>query len=229
VTPAEEHHHLAGLVTEAQPAGWRSKRVPGDFHATRALVDSVLAAAGLEWRAEPEAKPWLHPGRAAKVIAGSAAEQGDDVGKTLPQPGERELGWIGELHPLVSRAWELGDPVGAFELDVDAIAELAAGRVDAYREVASFPAVLQDIAVIVPDDVPAAQVEAAARAGGGDLLERIQLFDLYRGEQVGEGNKSLALRLEFRAPDRTLTDEEVAGLRRSIEAELEQLGGRLRG
>jgi phenylalanyl-tRNA synthetase beta chain len=232
-TPADEHHHLAALLTEARPAGWRSQRVPGDFHATRALVDALLAAAGLEWRAEPEAKPWLHPGRAAKVIARAAggAPGGGPAGgdASLPGPGELELGWIGELHPLVTRAWELTDPVGAFELDVDAIAELAAGHVDAYRPVPSFPAVLQDIAVVVPDDVPAAQVERAARAGGGELLERIQLFDLYRGEQVGEGNKSLALRLEFRAPDRTLTDEEVAGLRGSIEAELEKLGGRLRG
>ena len=64
--------------------------------------------------------------------------------------------------------------------------------------------------MVVPEDVPAAEVEAAVRAGGGDLLESLRVFDLYRGEQVGEGSKSLALRLEFRAPDRTLTDEEVA-------------------
>jgi len=88
--------------------------------------------------------------------------------------------------------------------------------------------VLQDIAVVVPDDVPAAEIEGAVRAGGGELLEGLGVFDLYRGEQLGAGNKSLALRLEFRAPDRTLTDEEVAGLRGSIERELERIGGRLR-
>jgi len=142
--------------------------------------------------------------------------------------GERKLGWIGEVHPLVTRAWELADPVGAFELDVDALAELSLRREEAYRDVTSFPAVLQDIAVVVPDDVPAAEIEAAVRAGGGELLEGLGVFDLYRGEQLGEGNKSLALRLEFRAPDRTLTDEEVAGLRGSIESELERIGGALR-
>jgi phenylalanyl-tRNA synthetase beta chain len=209
--PADEQHHLGALITEAQPAGWRSGRVPGDFAAMRSLLETVLTAAGVGWRAEPQAAPWLHPGRAAKVLAEG-----------------RELGWIGELHPLVTRGWELSEPVAAFELNVDALAELAADRVDPYRDVTSFPAVLQDIAVIVSDDVPAAEVEAAVRAGGGELLEDVGIFDLYRGEQVGEGNKSLALRLEFRAPDRTLTDDEVAGLRSAIEAELKGLGGMLR-
>jgi phenylalanyl-tRNA synthetase beta chain len=82
--------------------------------------------------------------------------------------------------------------------------------------------------VVVPEAVSAADVEAAVRAGGGELLDRLSVFDLYRGEQVGEGSKSLALRLEFRAPDRTLTDEEVAERRAAIERELAGIGGRLR-
>ena len=77
---------------------------------------------------------------------------------------------------------------------------------------------LQDIAVVVPEDVPAAESRTRCAQGGGELLERLGLFDVYRGEQVGEGSKSLALRLEFRAPDRTLTDEEVAERRARIEA-----------
>ena len=78
------------------------------------------------------------------------------------------------------------------------------------------------------EEVPAAEVEEAVRAGGGELLGACSVFDLYRGEQVGEGSKSLALRLEFRAPDRTLTDEEVAERRAAIERALAELGGRLR-
>jgi len=82
---------------------------------------------------------------------------------------------------------------------------------------------------VVDDDVLAAEVEAAVTEGGGDLLERVTLFDVYRGEQVGEGKKSLALRLDFRAPDRTLTDEEVATRRRKIGSALtSQLQGRVR-
>ena len=107
------------------------------------------------------------------------------------------------------------------------LAELA-GPTHQYEELSPFPAVVQDIAVVVPEEVTFAQVESAVRAGGGEALERIELFDLYRGEQIGAGRKSLALRLEFRAHDRTLTDDEVAELRAAIERELKELGGGLR-
>ena len=87
----------------------------------------------------------------------------------------------------------------------------------------------QDLAVVVPAEVSAAQVRAAVLAGGGELLRSAEVFDLYEGEQVGEGRKSLALRLEFRAVDRTLTDEEVAALREAIAVKLDEIGGSLRG
>ena len=86
----------------------------------------------------------------------------------------------------------------------------------------------QDIAVTVADDVPAERVRQQVLDGGGELLRTARVFDLYSGEQVGEGRKSLALRLEFRAPDRTLTDEEVARPRQAIEEALRQIGGALR-
>jgi phenylalanyl-tRNA synthetase beta chain len=210
--PAEEPHHLAVLMTELAPAGWRTQARPADFFAARALLETLLDAARVGWRAEPATRPFLHPGRAAVVRAA----------------GGRELGWTGELHPLVTREWDLQGPAAAFELDVDALVELTEGEVQVYGDVTSFPAVLQDIAVVVAEDVPASRVEEAVRSGGGELLGRVSVFDHYHGEQVGEGNKSLALRLEFRAPDRTLTDEEVAERRAAIERELDQIGGRLR-
>jgi phenylalanyl-tRNA synthetase beta chain len=211
--PALERHHLGVLVTEAAPGGWRSERRPADFFAARALLEAVLEVAGVDWVAEEGGRSFLHPGRAASIVA---------------RESERKLGWLGELHPLVAREWDVPGPVAGFELDVDAVLEVTGGREDVYRDVTSFPSVLQDIAVVVPDGVPAAEVEEAVRAGGGDLLAGVQVFDLYRGEQAGEGNKSLALRLEFRAPDRTLTDEEVARRREAIERELDGIGGRLR-
>jgi phenylalanyl-tRNA synthetase beta chain len=207
---ALERHHLGAVLTVADPGGWRRERRPADYYAARALVDAVTAAAGVEWWPEEGARPFLHPGRSASVLAAD----------------ERRLGWLGELHPLVARRWQLG-AVAAFELDLDAVAELA-GEPSPYREVTSFPAVLQDIAVVVAEEVTAAEVQEAVRAGGGELLVRSEVFDLYRGEQAGEGNKSLALRLEFRAPDRTLTDQEVAERRAAIERELAGIGGRLR-
>ncbi len=211
--PALERHHLAVLITEAAPGGWRSERRPADFFAARALLEAVLEVARLDWFAEEGGRPFLHPGRAASIVA---------------RDSERKLGWLGELHPLVAREWDVPGPVAGFELDVEAMLEVTAGRQDVYRDVTSFPAVLQDIAVVVPVAVSAAELEDAVRAGGGELLTGVEVFDLYRGEQAGEGNKSLALRLEFRAPDRTLTDEEVSRRREAIERELEGIGGRLR-
>jgi phenylalanyl-tRNA synthetase beta chain len=211
VTPATERHHLAVLLTRGRPGGWRTGGLPGDFFAGRALLDPLGAAAGVKLRVEADSRPFLHPGRGAVVANGG-----------------QELGWIGEVHPLVLRDWELEGPVTAFELDADGLIELAAGRVSTYSDVTSFPAVLQDIAVLVAEDVSAAELEAAVRAGGGELLGELRVFDLYHGEQVGKGRKSLAMRLEFRAPDRTLTDDEVAQRRAAIERELERVGGQLR-
>jgi phenylalanyl-tRNA synthetase beta chain len=210
-TPADESHHLAALVTEAAPAGWRTPARPADYYAVKGLLEGLMEAAGVEWRAHEGGPAFLHPGRAATIVAGE----------------DTELGWLGELHPLVLREWELDGAVAGFELDVDRLLELAP-EASTYSDVTSFPAVLQDIAVIVPEDVPAARLAEVVRAGGGELLASLRVFDLYHGEQVGEGNKSLALRLEFRAPDRTLTDEEVSERRAAIEQELESIGGHLR-
>lgn len=211
--PASERHHLACLLTRAAPGGWRSEDRPADFFSARALLEGVLEAAGLSWSAEEGGRPFLHPGRAASILAAD----------------ERKIGWLGELHPLVTSEWDLTGPAAAFELDIDAVVQLVAGRAHTYSDVTGFPAVLQDIAVVVGEELPAARVVEAVRAGGGALLERAEVFDLYHGEQVGEGHKSLALRLAFRAPDRTLTDDEVTQRRDAIERELAELGGRLRG
>jgi phenylalanyl-tRNA synthetase beta chain len=197
-TPSMEHHHISALVSEG-------------FRPLKGILEGMLDTAGAEWWVEPGERPFLHPGRTATVLSGD----------------ERKLGWIGELHPSVTAAWDLGGRWSAFEIDFDLLAEIVP-ETRHYRELSPFPAVVQDIAVVVDEDVLAAQVQEAVAEGGGDLLERVTLFDEYRGEQLGEGKKSLALRLEFRAPDRTLTDEEVAERRAAIERELAELGGKLR-
>jgi len=212
-SPAAERHHVAGLLTESVGGSWRSDAAPADYYAVRAIVEGALAATGVEWRAvahEGHERPFLHPGRSAAVVAGA-----------------RTLGWLGELHPVVAQEWDL-ERCAAFELDADALVELAPSAATSYRPVAAFPAVLQDIAVTVPEAVSAERVEAAVREGAGGLLRAVELFDVYRGEQLGEGSKSLALRLEFRAEDRTLTEAEVADLRARVEERLAVAGGRLR-
>jgi phenylalanyl-tRNA synthetase beta chain len=207
--PSGERHHLGALLTGRGLGG--RKAPPVDFFRAKGLVDALLTSAGVEWYAERGERPFLHPGRSASVIAG------DD---------ERKLGWIGEIHPLVAREWDLPAAV-AFELDLELIAELAPGPAQ-FVPVSAYPPVVQDIAVVVPEDVEFGDVEVAIAEGGGELLHSFELFDVYRGEQIGADNKSLAIRLEFQAPDRTLTDDEVAGIRALIEDRLAELGGRLR-
>jgi phenylalanyl-tRNA synthetase beta chain len=210
-TPSHEPTHICAVITQATPAGWRTPAQPADFYAAKGLLEALMEAAGVEGRTQEGGPPFLHPGRAATIAAADGSE----------------LGWLGEVHPLVLREWELDGPIAAFELDADRLFELAP-QASTYSDVTSFPAVLQDIAVIVPDDVSAERLADVVREGGGDLLSSQRVFDLYHGEQVGEGNKSLAIRLEFRAPDRTLTDDEVAERRTAIEGALESIGGKLR-
>ncbi len=116
----------------------------------------------------------------------------------------------------------------AFELDLAPLIAASDWGEEPYRDVTTFPPVHQDVAVVVPEDVAAAVVREAVIEGGGELLHSAEVFDLYRGDQVGEGNKSLALRLAFWSPERTLTEEEVSGRREQIRAALSELGGSLR-
>jgi phenylalanyl-tRNA synthetase beta chain len=210
--PFAEPHRLGCLAVGPLLAkSWRGGGDPADFFALKGVLEAVAGHLGAETAFETSPEPFLHPGRSARVfVAGAPA------------------GWIGEVHPLVCREWAL-DAAVAFEVDLAALVGAASAGEETYEDVTTFPAVYQDLAVVVPSEVAATEVRAAILAGGGELLHAAEVFDLYEGEQLGEGQKSLALRLEFRTVDRTLTDEEVASLRGSIEAELEKIGGSLRG
>jgi phenylalanyl-tRNA synthetase beta chain len=142
--------------------------------------------------------------------------------------GEGEpIGWLGELHPLVAETWGLPGASG-FELDLDLLVAGAAD-VTTYEDLIGYPPLRQDLAVILPQDVSAARVQAAVHRAAGELLRDAHVFDLYTGPQVGEGRRSLALALSFRSHERTLTDEDVAPLRERIVVALGELGGELRG
>jgi len=209
--PFVEPHRLGALTVGPLASGsWRGKGEPADFFALKGVLEGMAARLGVELAFEPVAEPFLHPGRAARVST-----------------GESEAGWIGELHPLVCREWEL-DSAAGFEVALSALADAASAGEESFEDVTAFPAALQDLAVVVPVDVSAARVRSAVLTGGGELLRAAEVFDLYEGEQLGEGRKSLALRLEFRAADRTLTDEEVAARREAIAAQLSEIGGALR-
>ena len=149
----DERHHMAAVLTEAAPGRLaQSERGRADFYAAKALLEALLAAAGVEWSAEPGERPFLHPGR-------------DSATRSLARPSGAASSAGSASCTRSSRArGSSHGPVAAFELDVDALAELAPGA-STYSDVTSFPAVLQDIAVIVPDDVPAGGGRGAVRAG----------------------------------------------------------------
>jgi phenylalanyl-tRNA synthetase beta chain len=216
--PFAEPHRIASLVVGSlAPRSWRGGDEQADFFALKGVVEALAAQLGAASSFEPATEPFLHPGRAAAVAFGAP---GAGAGTAA--------GWIGEVHPLVCRAWDVEAAAG-FEIDLAALLAAASAGEEIYEDVTSFPAVYQDLAVVLPAAASSAGVRDAVLAAGGELLRSADVFDLYEGEQLGDDRKSLALRLEFRAADRTLTDEEVAGLRGEIEARLGEIGGTLRG
>jgi phenylalanyl-tRNA synthetase beta chain len=138
--------------------------------------------------------------------------------------GDRLVGHAGELHPRVVAALDLPDRTCAMELDLDVLVPADPPAVLA-PALSPYPPATQDVALVVDQSVPAADVTSALRAGAGELLEDIWLFDLYVGQQVGEQKKSLAFTLRFRALDRTLTSEEVNAAREAAVAEAERRTG----
>jgi phenylalanyl-tRNA synthetase beta chain len=210
--PYREPHRIGSLAVGPLVAkSWRGGGEPADFFALKGALEGLAGQLGVELSAEPAEQPFLHPGRSARVdIAG------------------QDAGWIGELHPLVCRAWDLETAV-AFEIDLAALVTASPAGDEVFEDMTTFPAVYQDLAVVVSADVAAARLREAVLTAGGELLYAAEVFDFYEGEQLGEGKKSIALRLEFRAVDRTLTDEEVVAQRAAIEAELTKIGGSLRG
>ncbi len=193
--------HL-GLVAagEADPAGWWGPGRPVEWSDAVDAVRSVADALGLELDVRPAAlAPW-HPGRCAELRLGDAL-----------------VGHAGELHPRVCTTFGLPARSVAAEVDLDVLIQHAVHLRPA-PTFSTFPAAKEDVALVVAEPVEAAAVEAALREGAGDLLESIRLFDVYRSEQLGEGRKSLAFALRFRAPDRTLTDEDTTAAREAAVA-----------
>jgi phenylalanyl-tRNA synthetase beta chain len=127
----------------------------------------------------------------------------------------------------VAADWDL-ERTAVFAIDLDKLAS-AAPEVVAFRPFPSVPALREDLAVTLPESVPAAEVLERVRTAAGETLEDVGVFDVYTGGQVGEGHRSLALALSFQARDRTLTDEDIAPVRERIVAALSELGGELRG
>ncbi len=213
--PAEPRRLAALLVGPRAATTWQPHDTePVGFFDLKGVVEALIERLSLPdvtW--EHGEHPAMHPGRTAQLSVNGA-----------------EVGAVGELHPIVRAAFDFSEdaPVAVMELDLDAL--LAPwGAVNPMTEISTQPAVYEDLAVVVDEAAPAAQVAALIRQTGGKLLTDVQLFDIYRGQQIPAGKKSLAYALTFQAADRTLTDQDTGKLRARIVRRLEQeIGATLR-
>jgi phenylalanyl-tRNA synthetase beta chain len=238
--PADERHALGVLLSgPTTPRSWRGERGQADLFAAKALLAALLERFHVRWSARAAGWPFLHPGRSAAVLALAPAHAGEHAGGgdaaaeparggARGEPGEPAmLGFLGELHPLVAESWGL-ERTAAFAIDLGVLAALAPAVVS-FQPFGAFPVLRHDLAVTLPVSVPAEELLALVRDAGGETLDRVDVFDVYTGEQVGEGRRSLALALSFRALQRTLTDEDVAPALARVLAAVQAIGGELRG
>lgn len=213
--PAEPRRVAALMTGPREASTWLTHDTsPLGFFDLKGVAEVLLERLHLtDIRWERFEHSALYPGRTARLLVNGA-----------------DIGLLGELHPSTRAAFDLPDqPIVLMEFDLDAL--LAGwGKPHAMNEISAQPPVYEDLAVVVDDAVPAAQVEALIRQSGGKLLADVRLFDVYRGAQVPPGKKSLAYALTYQAPDRTLTDEDTRKVRAKIVARLErELGATLRG
>lgn len=217
--PDEPRKLAIAMTGRRQPPAWDLSDAPVmDFYDMKGVADAFLAGLGLKNIVYTPADSSLmpaaafHPGKSAQVSVDGVV-----------------VGAFGELHPVAAEKYEFADtPVLAAEFDLETLRGVQPAY--AITPVPAFPPMLEDIALIVDEALPAAKVEALIRQTGGKMLADARLFDVYRGEQLGEGKKSLAYALTYQAPDRTLTDKEAAKIRNKIVRRLEhELGAKLRG
>lgn len=202
-------------VALAGPRGARSwhGRDDGqrDFYDLKGVLDGLFEDLGVTAEYVPGAHPTLYPGRTAEVHVGG-----------------RRAGILGEVHPVVRANFGISTPAVLADLDLSVLREAASEHTQTV-DVPRFPPVVEDLAVIVDEGASAAQVEQAIRRAGGSLLRSATVFDVYRGESIGAGKKSLAYSLTYLAEDRTLSDADVEKVRTKIIRALEgQLGAAVR-
>ncbi|HEX9018086.1 MAG TPA: phenylalanine--tRNA ligase subunit beta [Anaerolineaceae bacterium] len=196
-----------------QPTWDQASKATMDFFDLKGIIESTLEMLHIsKVTYQPAQNPSFHPGKCAEIVIGDVA-----------------VGTFGELHPLVKENYDFGAaPVLAADIDMEALAAAIPWQF-ASQVVPAQPPVLEDIAMVVSEDVPNAQVEELIRQAGGKMLADVRLFDVFRSEAIGAGKKSLAYSLTYQSPDRTLTDTDAAQIRQKIIRRLEQeLAAKLR-
>jgi len=214
--PKERGMVAGALAGSWEASAWNQPATALDFFDGKGVLETLFDALHVaKWRLRAADHSWLQSGRSADILLGS------DV-----------VGWIGEVAPSVLDAFESAGPVTVFEMALPALqkAAVAAQVARSYRDIPRYPAVELDLALVVDESVTAERVQQAMKSAGGQLLESVRLFDVYRGPGVPEGRKSLAFALAFRSPDRTLTADEIQPLHDKVVSKATAaVGGELRG
>ena len=205
-----ENEILCALVDSVVPdMYWQSKQKAVDFYFVKGIVEALLGRFGVQAEFIPGEDPTLNPAKSADIMAGKV-----------------KLGVIGEVHPRVRGNFDITDVAFIFELDVDKLLPLASKKL-VYRAASKYPGITRDIALIVDSDVTYDKIVNIIK--GFNLVSEVRLFDLYAGEQIPAGKKSMAFRLTYLAADHTLKDEEVDGIQKHILKKLSgDLGANLR-
>jgi phenylalanyl-tRNA synthetase beta chain len=214
VLPDEVLKLVIVLTGPRSLATWQTAdQLPMDFFDLKGVLAALFEDLHLhDVSYEPCEHPSFHPGKCARVLL-----------------GDRQAGVFGELHPLLHERYDFPEtPVIAAAMELQVILDRVPEK-HYLSDVPSFPPVLEDLAFVLTEDIPAERVRQLIFESGKPLVAEVRLFDLYRGEQIGEGKKSLAYSIVYQAPDRTLTDDEVAKVRGRIIRQLDtELGAKLR-
>ena len=185
-----------------------------DFYDIKGVVEHLMVVLGIGDRAEYTVEtelPWMHPGRTASVVI-------DGV----------NVGYVGELHPTVAKNYNIGTKVYLAVLNMEELIK-ASNMVNVYKPLPKYPAISRDIAMLVKEDVTVKQIADEIRKNGGEYLEEVKLFDVYQGEQIEKGYKSVAYSISFRSAERTLADADVADSMQAIlDGLAKELGAQLR-
>jgi phenylalanyl-tRNA synthetase beta chain len=206
----DQPHLIAFVAMGAAPGQPGEPPRSRDARDAAGVLETLLAAFGVPYVLEPAVLPGLHPQRGARVVVEGSV-----------------VGFVGEIHPDVAAGWGLKGRVGVGEIELGALARRGT-RI--FRAPSAMPPLVVDLAFDLADDVPASRVVDVVRSAAGPLLEEVVVFDVFSGPPLDQGRRSLALRLTFRDPTRTLTDDDLVPARGAIAAAVsEQLEGRLRG
>lgn len=209
--PVEKQVIVGAITGKRCLPAWNQAQEMVDFFDLKGAVESLMHNLGISnYRFAPGEHATLHPGKTAAILI-------DD----------QQSGVMGEVHPLVQETYGLLKPVYIFELEVSALVEKAK-LISQYRSLPKYPSITRDLALVVDDTTPAAKIVDTIKQYGGSLLKEVTLFDVYTGEQVAPGKKSMALALAYQAADRTLTDKEIEetqksmleGLAKSLQAQI---------